>query len=69
MFKRWFVTQKEFDQMVAYHEKKLERLNDLYWQRYHAHDLLLKALGLSEVSIPARVELRAKDGPERGEYE
>jgi hypothetical protein len=69
MLKRWFVTQKEFDHMVAYHEKKLDRLRDLYWQRYHAHELLLKTLGLSEVNIPAKVELRAKEGPERGENE
>lgn len=67
MFSRWFVTQKEFERAMNFHEKRLDRLNNLYWQRYHAHMLLLEKLGLSEVSIKARVELQTKDGPERGE--
>lgn len=64
-----FVSSKRFDERLEliqkYHEQDINRLSERYWHLWHKHDTLLQHLGLSEVDVPAKTELRAKGGPEQ----
>lgn len=62
-----FVTQRKIDAAIEYMERECRRIDERYWKLYHKHELLLRHLGLVEHEIAAKTELRAKDGPERGD--
>ena len=53
-----FVTRKTLDRKIDLKNDQIEQLKDWYWKLSHKHDVLLKHLGLHEVEIPGKTELR-----------
>lgn len=62
-----FVTQRQLGRALEHAAERHDRLNNLYWDLWHRHERLLKHLGLYEEKVPEKTELRAKEGPERGD--
>jgi hypothetical protein len=62
-----FVTQRQLERALGYAEERYERLNKFYWDLWYRHERLLKHLGLHEEKVPEKIELRTKEGPERGD--
>ena len=53
-----FVTQKRLDRLLRQHDESIRILENKYWDLRWKHDGLLNHLGLIEVEIPAKTELR-----------
>jgi hypothetical protein len=62
-----FVTRKTLDWLLDQRDRDVKAIEDRYWKLWHKHNNLLLHLGLNEVEVPARTELRTKGSPERGE--
>lgn len=55
-----FVTRKEVELIMKLHTNEIKFLNDRYWELCYRHNTLLSHLGLEEVKIPGKTELRPK---------
>jgi len=64
-----FVTRNKFDQWIAErdrrHDVQIAALINTYSELKEKHNRLLAHLGLTEVETPAKVEIKAKGGPEK----
>lgn len=58
-----FVSTRRFDAQMDYMERQYKDLRDRYWELRESHILLLEHLGLTEVVVPRKVVLAAKDVP------
>ena len=61
-----FVTRKRLDRILKQHYDSTRSLENRYWELRYKHNELLRHLGLVEVDVPAKTELRIKGGPEKG---
>lgn len=64
-----FVTKKELLRIMRIQEEGMCQLNNKFRELRAAHDRLLTHLKLYEAGIPAKIELRMKGGPEKGDDE
>ena len=62
-----FVTKATLDWRLEQRDRDIKALEAKYWALWHKHNLLLTHLGLTEIDVPAKTELRTKGGPEKGE--
>ena len=53
-----FVTHKTLDRKIELKDEQLRDLWDWYWKLSHKHDDHLKYLGLKEVKITEKTEIR-----------
>ena len=64
-----FVTRKKLDSLLDGQYRSLNfdinQLKDKYYLLMRKHDILLSHLGLTEIEVPSRLELRKKGGPEK----
>ena len=59
-----FVTKSRFDLSLKHTDAEIKSLRESYWALSLKHRTLLAHLGLTEVNVPAKTELRTKGGPE-----
>lgn len=53
-----FVTRKTLEREIDLKDDQQKQLWDWYWKLLHKHNDLLKHLGLYEVEIPGKTEIR-----------
>ena len=58
-----FVSTRSFDTQMDYMERQYKDLRDRYWELWESHVRLLEHLGVTEVVVPRKVVLVAKDVP------
>ena len=62
-----FVTTKRFNWLMDRRDSAIQELQNKYYLLLRKHNLLLTHLGLTEVDVPAKTELRTKGRPEKSE--
>ncbi len=60
-----FVTRKTLNWLLGERDNDIRALQERYWSLWRRHSNLLAHLGLTEVEVPAKIELRTKGGPEQ----
>lgn len=59
-----FVRRSMLNDYLKPHDIEIKQLNERYWKLYQKHERLLSHLGLVEVEVQARAELRSKTDKE-----
>lgn len=57
-----FVTKSKLNYLIERQDDSISELKMKYWDLLDKHNTLLVHLGLTEVKLPARTELRSKVG-------